>query len=193
MVKSHANMLLKAVVMAAAIAIWPAQENERNTPKNIGTQSLQIESDDALPYQDLNEDAKARDEDVSGITEDVWAEASFLGTPVLVKLTEIGSAQTTGFCECRKCNGKWTGMPTASGRWAVEGLTVGIDPAVVAYGALVYVDGVVYRNDDKPARWAREKTDGVLVDVFYADHKTAWAHGRQSTTLHLVDEMRGRE
>jgi len=145
---------------------------------------------EAVAEHNITAEAQQVNSVQQGALQEVWIEADLLGEKVLVQLTEVGTAETTGYCPCTRCCGKWAGGRTASGTWAQHGRTVGIDPAVVPYGALVYIDGTIYTNEDCPAQWAIAKADGVLVDLYYDDHAAAWSHGRQKTTLFLVDALK---
>jgi len=50
----------------------------------------------------------------------------------------------TAYCACKKCCGKWSGGPTASGRMPVAGITVA-GPRSVPFGTRVRIEGVGVR------------------------------------------------
>ena len=83
---------------------------------------------------------------------------------------DMGTFKTTGYCNCRKCAGKWAGGPTKSGAMPVAGETVAVDPGVIPLGSMVMIDGVI--------RWAHDTgVRGKHIDVYYDSHSVAWSHG----------------
>jgi 3D (Asp-Asp-Asp) domain-containing protein len=52
----------------------------------------------------------------------------------------LGNFKLTGYCACRKCNGKWTGSPTALGTKLTPGRTIAVDPKVIPLGSWVYIN-----------------------------------------------------
>lgn len=82
----------------------------------------------------------------------------------------LGVFKTTGFCNCRKCAGRWAGGKTASGVYPVEGETIAVDRSVIPLGSMVMVDGHIYWAHDTGVR-------GKHIDVYYDGHGTAWDHG----------------
>ncbi len=83
---------------------------------------------------------------------------------------DMGTFKTTGYCNCRKCAGKWAGGKTASGAYPVEGETIAVDRSVIPLGSMVMVDGCIYWAHDTGVR-------GKHIDVYYDSHSVAWNHG----------------
>ena len=83
---------------------------------------------------------------------------------------DLGTFKTTGYCNCRKCAGKWAGGPTKTGVMPVAGETVAVDPRVIPLGSMVMIDGAI--------RWAQDTgVNGRHIDVYYDSHGVAWDHG----------------
>jgi len=83
---------------------------------------------------------------------------------------DMGTFKTTGYCNCRKCAGRWAGGKTASGVYPVEGETIAVDRSVIPLGSMVMVDGRIY--------WAQDTgVKGKHIDVYYDSHSVAWNHG----------------
>lgn len=83
---------------------------------------------------------------------------------------DLGTFKTTGYCNCRKCAGRWAGGKTASGVYPVEGETIAVDRSVIPLGSMVMVDGHIY--------WAHDTgVKGRHIDVYYDNHSVAWSHG----------------
>lgn len=81
----------------------------------------------------------------------------------------LGVWKTTGFCPCRKCNGKNAGR-TASGAPMIPGRTVAAGN--LPFGTRLKIDGKEYVVEDRGVH-------GHHVDILYGDHKSAWNHGVQ--------------
>lgn len=91
--------------------------------------------------------------------------------------TELIEWQTfviTAYCHCEKCCGKSDGV-TATGRKAKQGRTVAVDPNVIPYGSIVYIDGV----DDYIAEDCGGKIKGNRIDIYFDSHKDALEFGKQ--------------
>ena len=87
----------------------------------------------------------------------------------------LGVFKTTGFCNCKKCCGKWAGGKTKSGVYPEEGITIAVDPKVIPLGSKVMIDGIGVRVAQDTGKHIKEK----CIDVYYDDHGTAWNHGVQ--------------
>ena len=83
---------------------------------------------------------------------------------------DMGVFKTTGYCNCRRCCGRWAGGPTKTGVMPVTGETVAVDPKVIPLGSMVMIDGAI--------RWAQDTgVRGRHIDVYYDSHSVAWNHG----------------
>lgn len=71
----------------------------------------------------------------------------------------------TAYCGCRACNGRWAGQPTASGRRAVPGKTIAVDPSVISLGDKVTFQGRDYRADDTGSAIKRYR-----IDLYFLSH-----------------------
>lgn len=95
------------------------------------------------------------------------------GTP-----TSLGTFVVTAYCDCVKCNGKWTGhklnTTTQAGLpYPVEGYTISVDPEVIPLGSVVELDGL-------GARYAQDTGSaikGKRIDLFFGSHEEALEFG----------------
>lgn len=90
----------------------------------------------------------------------------------------------TAYCYCEKCCGKSDGV-TATGRKAKQGRTVAVDPNVIPYGSIVYIDGV----GDYIAEDCGGKIKGNRIDIYFDSHKDALEFGKQEHKVYV--ERRG--
>lgn len=103
---------------------------------------------------------------------------------------QLGEAKVTFYCLCQKCCGKAPDHPaygiTASGRPAVSGTSVAVDPALIPLGSEVlidYGDGVIhsYSADDTGSG-----VDGKHIDVCSEDHQTALTLGVKTASVWFI-------
>ena len=78
----------------------------------------------------------------------------------------LGVFKTTGFCNCKKCCGKWAGGKTKSGVYPEEGITIAVDPKVIPLGSKVMIDGIGVRVAQDTGKHIK----GKCIDVYYDDH-----------------------
>ena len=98
----------------------------------------------------------------------------------------LGQFKVTHYCTCAICCGTETGL-TASGRTAVPGYTIAVDPTIIPLGSVVlvdYGDGELheYRADDTGGL-----IKGAIIDVCCADHETACNLGVRYATVYVQD------
>lgn len=79
----------------------------------------------------------------------------------------LGRWKTTGYCPCRRCNGRNAGK-TASGAPMIPGRTVAVGG--LPFGTVIRINGVEYVVEDRGTPYGH-------IDVLYGDHRTASNHG----------------
>lgn len=95
--------------------------------------------------------------------------------PVGERWESLGVFRCTAYCGCRRCNGKWTGQPTASGVPLQDGITVAVDKRVIPFFTVMNIEGVGVRVAHDTGRNIR----GNCIDVYINDHNTASDFGIQ--------------
>lgn len=108
-------------------------------------------------------------------------------TPIEPKRTEIPAPVyedyiATAYCGCRKCNGKWTGYPTASGTKMVQGRTIAVDPRDIPLGSKVSIEDM----GEYVAEDTGSAIKGNRVDIYFDSHKEALEFGRQRIKLRVL-------
>lgn len=90
----------------------------------------------------------------------------------------LGVYTITAYCPCERCCGKSPDDPlygiTATGTTATEGRTIAVDPDVIAYGTVVYIDGQAYVAED-----CGGGIRGNQIDLFFDSHEDAVQWGVQ--------------
>lgn len=111
---------------------------------------------------------------------------------LLERATKIKNVTVSHYCICKRCCGKDESHPaygiTASGRKAMPGTSVAVDPNVIPLGSDVlvdYGDGIIhyYRADDTGSI-----VKGDNIDLCVEDHETALALGLRNATVYWVGE-----
>lgn len=103
-----------------------------------------------------------------------------------VSVSSRGRFGLTAYCSCRSCCGKWGGSPEgktgAIGAYVYEGVTVAADPSVLAYGSVIYIEGLGIRfvNDCGGA------INNKRIDVYFTDHDRANEFGYQHMNVYKI-------
>lgn len=98
----------------------------------------------------------------------------------LPKYESIGIFITTAYCPCYDCSSVW-GWQTSTGAIAKEGVTIAVDPNVIPYGTVVYIEGMgEYIAQDCGS--AINEND---IDIFFESHSVADAWGVQEKEIFI--------
>ena len=100
-------------------------------------------------------------------------------------LWSLGEFKITAYCPCEKCCGYWAtvrptdenGDPivyTASGKIAVQGVTVAADTSILPFGTVLVIDGQEYTVQDRGGM-----VKGNHVDIYFDSHEAAKEFGVQ--------------
>lgn len=81
--------------------------------------------------------------------------------------TSLGSYKITYYCNCRKCCGRWSGGPTASGSMPEQGRTVA---SSLPLGTHIMIDGHEYVVEDRGV-------SGKHIDVYMESHEECLDNG----------------
>lgn len=93
-------------------------------------------------------------------------------TAGIVRIKRFSSAKRktfriTAYCGCRLCNGRWYGQPTKSGRKAIAGKTLAVDPNIINLGDHVKIKGHNFRADDTGSA-----IKNYRIDMYFNSHTT---------------------
>ena len=87
------------------------------------------------------------------------------------KLISLGEFKITHYCACVSCCGKDDGI-TSTGVKAVAGRTIAVDPKVIPYGTVLYIDGEDYVAED-----CGGAIKGNRLDIYCDSHEEALQRG----------------
>ena len=99
----------------------------------------------------------------------------------LNRAEDLGEFKLTAYCDCEKCNGKWTGLPTASGTELTVGRTIAVDPEVIPLGSTVYINGFAYIAEDTGSA-----IKGKRIDVLLPSHEEALDFGVRYANVSII-------
>lgn len=87
------------------------------------------------------------------------------------KLISLGEFRISHYCDCVSCCGKDDGI-TSTGVKAVAGRTIAVDPKVIPYGTVLYIDGEDYVAED-----CGGAIKGNRLDIYCDSHEEALQRG----------------
>ncbi len=93
----------------------------------------------------------------------------------------LGMFTTTGYCNCELCSGG-SGL-TYSGTVPQANHTIAADINLFPLGTKLMIDGIVYTVED-----IGSDVGGNKIDIYYADHSEAVAHGTKTQEVFRVVE-----
>lgn len=172
-----AVLIVTAVVVCFSANMVVNAILHKNTAEAIANQPA--------PVVYVVEDKEEAPEIASVIEEPIEEKASMLDNA-----QRLGEAKITFYCVCEKCCGKTPDHPaygiTASGRTAVPGASVAVDPSLIPLGSEVlidYGDGVIhtYSADDTGGA-----VKGNHIDVCSTDHQTALTLGVKTAEVWFI-------
>lgn len=85
----------------------------------------------------------------------------------------------TAYCPCVECSEGYGNM-TATGKRAVEGRTIAVDPNVIDYGTTVYIDGKPYIAED-----CGGLVKGKHIDIYFDSHDDVDAFGKKYAEVEI--------
>lgn len=94
----------------------------------------------------------------------------------------LGKFKLTAYCNCKKCCGKWSGGPTASGKMPKAGRTIAVDPKVIPLGSKVVINGKTYTAEDTGSAIKNKR-----IDVYFDSHKAALNFGVQYAEVYICN------
>ena len=92
----------------------------------------------------------------------------------------LGMFTTTGYCNCPQCSNGHS--LTYSGTVPQAGHTLSADLDMFPLGTRLMINGTVYTVEDMGS-----SVDGHKVDIYYASHEEAVAHGTKQEEVFMVE------
>lgn len=94
----------------------------------------------------------------------------------------LGVFRITHYCPCRKCNGKWAGGPTESGKMPHTNHTIAVDKRQIPLGSEVVINGQHYIAEDTGSG-----IKSNCIDIFVGSHQEALNKGVYYTDVYLIN------
>ena len=95
-----------------------------------------------------------------------------------------GSYVLTAYCPCRKCVGRKKIVRTSTGLKPTVNRTIAVDPTVIPYGSIVYIEGLGY--------YIAEDCGGNIknnrIDIYVATHEEAVSFGKQNRNVWIMEK-----
>lgn len=106
-----------------------------------------------------------------------------------INYTYLGEFVCTAYCDCKKCCGPWSGLgKTASGADYIAGETIAVDPSIIPYGSIIYIE----MPDTNVYRYIASDTGSAIkgnrIDISMSTHQEALNFGRKTLKIYLCEE-----
>jgi 3D (Asp-Asp-Asp) domain-containing protein len=106
---------------------------------------------------------------------------------------DLGKFRLTAYCSCKECCGNWSkDRPVddfgnelvigASGTLLEAGYSIAVDPKVIPYGTVVYIDGKEYKAQD-----CGKSIKGNRIDIYLSNHEDAKEFGVQYANVYFFE------
>lgn len=178
--KKHGEIILMSALLVLTGAII-AYDYNAAIGQMEAVPSSGVGRDAVIPYKAAETEETAEPEESESSDE------------VMNQLISIGIFKLTAYCPCPACCGAWAHnrpvdahgneiVYTASGEIAEEGKTIAVDPAVIAYGTEVIINGRTYIAEDSGSAIKENR-----IDVYMENHSEAMDFGVQYTTVYVKE------
>lgn len=178
-----------AAIMVLIVAITAVQDAKATEPSanelKISAAETMTHPEDDAKNNPVFESNLTQNTDFGKVAEDFENEK--IEAALLSAATVIQDCTVSHYDCCVECCGKDDGI-TASGRKAVPGVTVAVDPSIIPLGSDVlvdYGDGEIhyYRADDTGSA-----VKGAHIDLCVSSHEEANQLGLRKATVYWVPE-----
>lgn len=160
----------------------------RKTSQELQLQIEQIQQEKAVQESHIDElSRQIRELQKSSLQ---WEMVGRGGERKAQQITYLGEYTVTGYCSCEKCCGRWAKNRPGGKVYGAAGveLTPGVSVAGwLPLGSRIMIDGREYIVQDRTAKWVRDKYDSKIIDIYCADHETAWNIGNEKHDVWLIE------
>lgn len=167
------EVLLKALFAILAGVILGLMILGVTEPYEAVAETVAEETETAAEKQQVDYTVSATEEETIGPAYDMTAEAETEEETTAAEMEEnrelLGTFTLTAYCSCRKCCGRWSGGPTASGAMPQAGRTIAVDKRVIPLGTKVYIEGY----GEFIAEDTGSAIKGNRIDVYMESHNAA--------------------
>lgn len=180
-------------------------EPSYSTPNDISEEVSSTESAEEFLESETSEpvvespDASIYEESLPETSEPMIEESDISDSETseepIIAVEPLGEFIITYYCSCEKCCGKWavdrpvvSGKKivfTASGAIAQAGITIAVDPSVVPFGTLLYIEGIGYRI----AQDTGSSIKGNKIDIYVNKHADIPVKGRHPAQVYKLNNI----
>lgn len=137
-----------------------------------------------LYFNNVEKEKELEEINVVTETEDVLSASNYKGEQIYTLKNEreyLGEFKLTAYCGCWSCSEGY-GNGTATGTIAQADYTIAVDPDVIPYGSVVYINGNMYIAED-----CGGAVNNNQIDVYHNTHDEAVKFGIQYADVWLSE------
>lgn len=173
----HVALILFAI--ACFLAFWPHPDRELPTTDIVPNINRTVISDAPIET-DVMQDVNADDDDINAEVDIL--PASEESQPEYETIS-LGMFKVTAYCPCTKCCGQYANGITSTGVTAQANRTIAVDPKVIPYGTMVFIDGHPYIAEDCGGAIKSNR-----IDIYFDTHEEALNWGVKNLEVTIVRE-----
>lgn len=156
--------------------------------QNVEATSIKTYSGATIELETLVSSVESTTEVIEEIEPIETVEETEAITEPVINYINLGEFRITAYCACERCCGSWANnrpdgiVYGASGNELIPNYSIAVDPEVIPYGAVVYIDGNPYVAHDCGGAIKDNR-----IDVYFDSHEDALAWGVQYKDVYVEE------
>lgn len=172
---------LLAVIIVLALVIAATQVISNKELEEQAKSHTEFIAEYEKKMNSLKDTIKAKESIIKAKDEELFQKSLKPEPQTFVDAEALGEYTITYYCPCEECSDQW-GSQTSTGATAQEGVTIAVDPTVIPYGSLIYIEGIGYRI----AQDCGGLIKGNRIDVYMNSHQETVEHGIHKANIYMI-------
>lgn len=166
------------IAVTVSVGAYKSQSVKGNTTEPVPTVPTVTYTEETIELETLLSQIETTTEAI---------EETEVATEPVIEYVNLGEFKITAYCSCEACCGSWANnrpdgvVYGASGNELIPNYSIAVDPEVIPYGAVVYIDGVPYVAHDCGGAIVDNR-----IDVYKGSHSEALEWGVQYKDVYVI-------